>query len=234
MQGLDNNTDNIFALLAIGMAGMFLLATAVVVFYVRNQRKMIQHQKDLTRAVIQSQEAERKRIGTDLHDDVGSALSHLRLQTASVDMREKVDDIIQKVRSISHLLSPAQVELFGLESALEELCLATHQSGALEVTFDNRAELGSLTFEQSLSLYRVIQELFTNTLRHAEAARIDLELYGEGARIVCRYKDDGVGLPPTFKEGMGLYNIESRLGMIGATFHFREATEKGFGITIKI
>ncbi|WP_162852692.1 sensor histidine kinase [Dinghuibacter silviterrae] len=246
-------------MLLIGMAGMFLLASAVVLFYVRNQKRLqrqkeeqIRYQKELTYAVIQSQEAERKRIGRDLHDDVGSALSNLKLYTIQLQegrpeafatykaFRTQVDVIIDKVRSISHMLSPAELEMFGLEESIEELCLVIHQSGAVEVTFDNRApaEMKRLSYERALSLYRVLQELFANTVKHAGAGKVSLTFYQEGNELVCVYKDNGRGLgkktPGQPSWGIGMRNIESRLGMIRATYQLQDPSEQGFGIQINI
>jgi signal transduction histidine kinase len=259
MPQVGNNTDNIYVLLLIGMAGMFLLASAVVVFYIRNQKRLqrqreeqIRYQKELTYAVIQSQEAERKRIGQDLHDDVGSALSNLKLYTIQLQegrpeafatykaFRTQVDVIIDKVRSISHMLSPAELEMFGLEESIEELCLVIHQSGAVEVTFDNRApeDMKKLSYERALSFYRVLQELFSNTIKHAGASRVSVIFEREGSDMVCIYKDNGKGLgaktPGQPSWGIGMRNIESRLGMIGATFDILVSEEKGFGIRICI
>jgi signal transduction histidine kinase len=87
---MQNTTDNIYILVILGMAGTFLLVVSFIFFSMRNQNKLlrqrqhfqqaqIEHQKELLRAVIESQEAERKRIGQDLHDDVGTTVSGLRL-----------------------------------------------------------------------------------------------------------------------------------------------------------
>jgi signal transduction histidine kinase len=246
MQALGNNTDNIYVLLLLGMAGMFLLASGVLLFYIRSQKRIrqeqeerqarqLRHQKELTYAVIQSQEAERRRIGQELHDDVGSALSNLKLYTDKA-FGEKVDNIIGKVRSLSHLLSPATLEMFGLEESVEELCLLVHQSGAVRVIFDNQApvELRGMDYEPALSLYRVLQELFTNTLRHAAATEVILGFLKEDGGVVCTYADNGKGLSTSAKGGMGMQNIESRLGMIGATYRLQEAGRKGFGIRIYV
>jgi signal transduction histidine kinase len=251
------NTDNIYVLLLLGMAGMLLLASGVVLFYIRNQKRLqrqkeeqIRYQKELTYAVIQSQEAERKRIGQDLHDDVGSALSNLKLYTIQLQegrpealatykaFRTQVDVIIDKVRAISHVLSPAELEMFGLEESIEELCLMIHQSGAVEVTFDNRAQedLQRMPYERALSVYRVLQELFSNTVKHAGATRVSVSFHREGDQLTCTYKDNGKGLDPGAKKGsgIGMRNIESRLGMIGATYRLQDPGEKGFGMLISL
>lgn len=253
MPQLAANTDNIYLLLLIGMAGMFLLASALVLLYIRNQRRMrkeyeerqaaeLQHQKELTYAVIQSQEAERRRIGRDLHDDVGSGLSSLKLQTVYFpegehlrEFKAQMDKITDKVRNISHLLLPGELEVFGLEEAVEELCHVIHRGGTLDVMLLNDASgaIKQLTYERALPVYRVLQELFTNTIRHAEASQVQLSFRVEGQSLVCAYQDNGIGMKPG-KAGMGMRNIESRLGMIGGTYELLSGQEKGFGIRITI
>ena len=256
MQPVVADTDNIYVLLLLGMAGMSLLATAVVIFYIRSQKRLqrqreaeIRYQKELTYAVIQSQEAERKRIGRDLHDDVGSALSNLKLYTVQLQshrpeaielymaFRGQVDAILNKVRSISHILSPAELEMFGLEESMEELCLTIHQTGALKVTFDNQDSEGlkRLSYERGLALYRVLQELFTNTVKHAGATGAHLSVFREGGSLRCVYQDNGRGLGKVRPSGgIGMRNIESRLSMIGARYHLQDPAEGGFGIWIDI
>ena len=247
MPELATNTDNIYVLLLIGIAGMFFLALAVVIFYIRNQHRMqkqlrerqeaeLQHQKELTYAVIQSQDEERKRIGRDLHDDVGSTLSTLKLHAPDPAFRDQLDGIMGKVRNISHMLSPAELELFGLEDAVEELCRVIHQSGQVAVMFINEASepMGQLAYERALSIYRVLQELFTNTIKHAGASQVTLSFLKEGNGLVCLYTDDGVGWKPGKGGGMGMRNIESRLGMIGAGFQIQDPGMPGFGIKMNI
>lgn len=256
MQSVAENTDNIYILLLLGMTGMTLLACAVILFYIRNQKRLqrqreaeIRYQKELTYAVIQSQETERKRIGRDLHDDVGSALSNLKLFTVQLQshrpeaielykaFRSQVDVILDKVRSISHILSPAELEMFGLEESIEELCLTIHRTGALEVTFDNQAADGlkKLSYERALALYRVLQELFTNTVKHAGATGVSVSISRGDGLLRCTYRDNGRGLGKVRAgNGIGMRNIESRLSMIGARYHLQDPAEGGFGIWIDI
>jgi signal transduction histidine kinase len=252
------NTDNIYLLTMVGMAGMFFLTLALIQFYVRNQKRLLRnaeekrqaelkHQKDLTFAIIQSQEEERKRIGRDLHDDVGAALSNLKLYTlqweGSETVRKQIDGIIDKARNISHMLSPAELELLGLREALEEMCRVIHQSGSVKVFMDNAAGdgLDKIPYEKALALYRVFQELFTNTIRHAGATEVHLHFDKPSDRdkpsdlLMIRYQDNGKGLQrKPSSAGMGMQNMESRLEMIGATYELDTTGTGGFGIRISL
>jgi signal transduction histidine kinase len=246
------NTDNIYLLTIVGMAGMFFLTLALIQFYVRNQKRLLRnaedkrqaelkYQKDLTFAIIQSQEEERKRIGRDLHDDVGAALSNLKLYTLqwadSEAVRKQIDGIIDKARNISHMLTPAELELLGLGEALEEMCRVIHQSGSVKVFMDNAAEevLEKMPYDKALSLYRVFQELFTNTIRHAGATEVHLHFDKTSDILMARYADNGKGLNgKSSSVGIGMRNIESRLEMIGATYTLDTAGAGGFGIRISL
>ncbi len=246
------NSDNVYIITFLGMVGMLLLTLALIQFYVRNQKRLLRgveekrqaelkHQKDLTFAIIQSQEEERKRIGRDLHDDVGSALSNLKLYTLQWEdseiVRKLIDGIIDKARNISHMLTPAELELLGLEEALEEMCRVIHQSGSVKVFMDNAAgeELDKIPYDKALSLYRVFQELFTNTLRHAGATEVHLHFDKPGDLILAHYQDNGRGLKgKPSSSGMGMQNMESRLEMIGATYELDTSGTGGFGIRISL
>ncbi|GAB3936531.1 sensor histidine kinase [Mucilaginibacter myungsuensis] len=254
-------TDNIFFLVFAGTGGAFLLVIAFIALHMRNQNhllqeremaqeKEIEHQKNLLSTVIRSQEAERKRIGQDLHDDVGAALSRLRLK---VDMfnaaditpmdfkafaqscKQEIDHIVTDVRHISHNLSPPRLALFGLNAALEDLTDVIPRSG-LKLLLDNQAmdTIGHLDLTIATALYRIFEELIQNTIKHAAASSIRINIYTEAGKLVLGYADDGIGLNSADpkKAGMGMQNMESRLSMINATYRLGEADQRGFSIHI--
>ena len=256
-------TENIYVLVLIATSGIFLLAGAFIYFYVRYQRKLLtqraamqlaelQHRESLLNAAIQSQEDERKRIGRDLHDDVGSALSNLRMvigeivankepetvSAASANYKPLIDNIITNVRNISHSLSPPGLELFGLEHTLHELCDNINLSGNLKLSLDNKAgeQLDDIGVQNSLAIYRVIQELVANTMKHANAGSAAIVVDKNADQLLLHYKDDGKGFDTNAnkKTGMGLQNIESRLRLVNATYRIESAPGKGFNIFITL
>lgn len=255
-------TDNIFLLVLFSMAGIFLLAASFVFFYVRYQRSMLQqkeamqqaeleHRENLLHAALQSQEEERKRIGRDLHDDVGSALSNLRMVISKSDSandaislanktyKPLIDNIITTVRNISHTLSPPGLDLFGLEHTLHELCDTFNISGKLRLTMENSSgqDIDTIGKERSLTLYRVVQELLSNTVKHAEATEINIMISKLSKEaFILTYQDNGKGMDAVAikKSGMGMQNIESRLGMIKADYTITSTPGKGFKIVINL
>ena len=251
--------SNTYYLIIIGMGVTFLLALSVVGFYILYQRRFLKqqlelkkaelkHQEELLHATIQSQEDERRRIGRDLHDGVGSLLANLRMNinrlnstvgnepsvnSMTAQCSTLIDKTITDVRAIAHSLSPPGLELFGLGGALEELSDGINQSGALRVIIqDNYGRLQQLPPNVSLSLYRVLQEWLANTLKHAGASSVSIYFFEKDDTLEINYQDNGKGFTPASSTGMGMRNVESRLGMINAVHHIRSSPGSGFSAVI--
>ncbi|MBD1395323.1 sensor histidine kinase [Mucilaginibacter glaciei] len=260
MQG---TTDNIFIFIILGIAGTFLLVVSFILFSIRNQNRLLKqrqqfqqsqiaHQKDLLHAIIESQETERKRIGQDLHDDVGTSLSGLRLmiemfepataaddhyKTFAASSKSVIDKIVKDVRNISHNLSPTTLRYYGLIAAVTEHSTIINQSGKLEVTLVNDADelLQKIALPAATAIYRVLEELLNNTIKHSGASKADIKFAMNATLLNIEYRDNGKGLQTTnenLMKGMGMQNIESRLSNIGAAFLITPYAGKGFHITI--
>ncbi len=244
------------------MAGILLLVVSFIFIHVNNQNRILKqkqqlqaieiaHQKQLLYAVIQSQEKERERIGRDLHDDVGTALSNLRITIEHFVQKQLneesltgfkksskliIDKIITDVRNISHALSPSVLNLYGFKEGIEELCdiINGSQTVSITITDDTTTVLEKLSPMAAVSLYRVMEELLTNTVKHAGATTVRILLLEKENCLVISYTDDGRGLPSSamIKKGMGLHNIESRLEMIKAEYVLTPV-DKGFAMQIK-
>jgi signal transduction histidine kinase len=215
------------------------------------QEAEILHQKNLMQSVISSQEVERKRIGMDLHDEVGAALSTLRIKieqhasnnTIDADITENyktdIDKIIANMRNISHALSPRISGNFGFYDAVHELSDSVNRSGKISmvVHFDEQ-KLPTFTNEQaSMALYRVIAELINNTLKHAKATNIELVVDVSADVMNINYSDNGIGIKQkdsTQSKGIGMQNIESRLGIIAASWQIQKLGTRGYGVTISV
>jgi len=249
-------------LVIIGMLGTILFVVSFMLIYIRNrnkilkqQRKMheaeIVHQKELLQSVITSQEVERKRIGMDLHDEVGAALSTLRAKIEqnasknsmtddrSVIYKSDIDNIIASMRNISHSLSPRISGNFGFYDAIHELSDGIARSGKINIVihFDENKIPVFANEQAPMALYRVIAELINNTLKHASAKEIQLTIDVIQDKIRIAYIDDGIGLPKKIKtqiKGMGMQNIESRLSIIGAEWQEQTREGKGYSIFISV
>lgn len=215
------------------------------------QEAEIDHQKDLLQSVITSQEAERKRIGMDLHDEVGAALSTLRIKIEkhagenagageqAANFKSDIDTIITNMRNISHSLSPRISGNFGFYDAVFELSDNINRSGTTNMLVDfDEDKLPEFTDEQApMAIYRVLSELVNNTLKHASAKTIRLNVEVAGDKMHIHYQDDGIGIlqnTGTTSKGMGMQNIESRLGIIGARWKVQNPGTGGYGILISV
>ncbi|WP_298732850.1 ATP-binding protein [uncultured Chitinophaga sp.] len=246
-------TDNIYVVVILAMVGTFLIVSILLYLHAYNRNRLLQqqqllqqteiaHQKKLMLAIFASQEEERRRIGTDLHDSVGATLSSLRLIISSIpaekaeSCKTMIDQIITDVRHIAHNISPAVLNLYGLSEAVEELADKINQAGRISVSTDNQVgtQLDQLPHAIMLSLYRVLEELLNNTIRHANATAVRITFLEEGDRLILTYADDGKGLPPEIRKGMGLASITNRLEVAGAAWQFGGVGQAGFAIRIEL
>lgn len=254
--------ENIYVLVIMCTGGIALLVISFVILFIRNQNKLLQqreslhhaamdHQKNLLHAVIHSQEEERKRIGRDLHDEVGGSLSNLRMlinrlnnnDVAENDVlqagfyKQLIDKIIENVRNISHNLSPPGLELFGFSEALEEMRDVISKGHDSLISITNHAAMSTDTLPKhvALALIRVLQELVTNTLKHSGANYIGISLFMKNNLLSIHYTDNGIGYnmdDKKLKKGMGMQNIESRLMMINARYSVKTRAGEGFSMFI--
>ena len=240
-----------------GMMIMFILALGVIGFFLTYQRRLLKQQKEhqqkeadyqqqLLRANLKSQEKERNRIGKDLHDEVGALLTTSKLYFRHLDqsadkekfdgLKRKVYDILDEtiasVRRVSHDLRPVVLETLGLMEAVSGLTEKLVQSGHIDVKFSHQVQ-GKLEKEDALNWYRIIQELVNNTLKHANANLIEIDISGNRNGLRVTYKDNGVGLATNGKQskGLGLSNIESRLNLMGGELEFKKS--KGIHLVMK-
>lgn len=240
------------------MLGMFLLSLSIVIFFVMYQRRLLKqqevhlkkeadYQQKLLRANFQSQEKERNRIGKDLHDEVGALLTTTKLYFQHLDQKTEVErfseikgkafsmleETMHTVRRVSHDLRPVVLERLGLVEAILNVVDKVNDSEQVEVVFRHSLTTEPDT-EYALNWYRIIQELINNTLKHANASQINLEFKVIGEELVLKYTDNGVGLKEDSdtKNGLGLQNIRSRIGLMQGELELKENVP-GFEIILK-
>lgn len=246
---------DIYLLLFAGTLILFILAASVVLFIYMYRRRLSRQQVamnemhaklqlDILNNNIEALETERKRFAQDLHDEIGGKLSALRLNLAQMQKnsdeiaqtqlvgrsKEIIDAMIIMVRRVSHNMLPPALEMFGLANAVEELCTWVNTSSTLEVKVDYQLQHVVLDQKRQLALYRIIQELFSNTIKHARASTIQLSLAPIEKELQLVYQDDGIGLDSSQKNGlagMGFKNIENRVKMLRGTIRYG-GEAKGF------
>jgi len=256
--------NEVLILMSVGIFVMLLLAIAFILFFSFSQRKLqneqlkakeaeLEHQQKLLYSNIQTQEKERQRIAKDLHDDIGSKLNVIflnmnRIHRASKEsppVQEMVSEIngvisqtIDTTRRISHDLLPPTLEKFGLIEALKELCENYQKSDTLNVLLEIKKEEGRLKEKiTELNLYRIIQELISNSIKHGKAQQIEMQIWIGEEEFQLEYQDNGKGFDiEDFenKKGLGMQNIDSRVKMINGKIDVQSTIGEGVLFRISI
>jgi len=258
---------NVSLVLFFGTVGMLALTIGLIVFIIFHQRKVIRYQVKLQRmeqdqqklllnASIRLQEEERQRIAADLHDDAGPLLATARLylnenlvnldkttQLQSIyNAKQIIDDTIQLIRNISHSLMPPTLKNFGLESAVNDLFQKISGSGSMNASSRFHDYRERLQAENELIIFRVIQELVNNILKHSNASFIHLTQNTSGQKFFIRLHHDGRGITQNdFNKlnksnvGLGLKNIQSRLKVLhGKIFFEKDMSQTYYKVTIEL
>lgn len=202
--------------------------------------------------VLEGQETERKRVAIDLHDRLGGILSMVKLHFSSVEEKidpdnpskekfltasELLDLAAGEVRNISHNMMSGVLAKFGLIPALEDLQTRISETGKLKVNLYTSNITGALDGEQELQLYRIVQELMSNVLKHSEATETNIQLNENEDSVNLIMEDDGVGFNPQkldVNAGIGLSNLKARVAKLNGTLHIDSGLGSGTTVSIDI
>ncbi|MFA8344255.1 MAG: sensor histidine kinase, partial [Rhodothermaceae bacterium] len=189
------------------------------------------HQKELLNAVIESQENEKNRIAAELHDDLVSDLNVILLLHRTTQDSESVDRLlsnaINKARNISHQLNPPLLDYTDLPELIDNYITPLAQSFELN-TFHKTHSDYEIPVSVKLNLFRIIQELFSNIIKHSNANKISVWYRQTNNHIAVRVTDNGIGFTDSHcRSQAGLKNIESRMQYLNGVFKFKTAPGKG-------
>ncbi len=235
---------NVYLLLIAGSEAMLLTAVGIILFALAYQRKQVKqqkekqhleliHQRELNEGNIKVTEAERFRIASDLHDEIGHALLTIRMQIApfseSATSKKLIDETLAKLRRIAYDLYPPGLDLFGIVHALNDLFDQVDLSSDIQIERSFEEGTFQLTRDAELALYRIVQELLSNTVRYGNAETISFRMSASGEDVISTYSDNGCGFVKEKKSaGLGMLNIENRALSAGGHFHFQTAPGTGF------
>jgi PAS domain S-box-containing protein len=214
----------------------------------------VRHRRELNRLMVQTiastEDKERKRIAEGLHDDVAPLLSTLRiyidlLQNVelsadeiaeySIKMKEIIGQSISTLRQVSRNLMPGVLTDFGLVEAITDFCNKLRQTGIIRINFDTDANHYNLDNKITNIIYSVVKELINNTIKHADASEIYLELSASQKGLKLIFKDNGIGVDiekhvNSANEGLGLKNMLSKVNAVSGKV--TALKNKGFGVEI--
>lgn len=217
---------------------------------VRTEVTRHKHQQQISRfqGLLQGEERERKRMAEELHDGIAGDLTAIKFQLsvfnkeeASQKNREVIDEVskiidnsYEQIREISHNLSPSSILNYGLIGTLENFCQKIEKNFGMKFTFSCIGEKPDLSKTVQIHVYRIIQELMNNMLKHAHATEGSLEIYFEKPNMRIIMEDNGKGFSrDTISKGIGLSNIDSRIKFLNAKF-IKENSQGGSKFIIEI
>jgi tetratricopeptide (TPR) repeat protein len=237
-------TANLRENIAIGILILILFLAGLVIYYFRTKHN---REREFSSALVNKLEEERGRIARDLHDGLGQSLIILKnkfnkiesgAEGLSEELNDNFADTIEEVRSISRSLIPPELRRLGLKKSLNKMLKDVEFSAGIVVSIEID-DLDSIQLEQpsEIRIYRIIQELTNNTIKHSEATSLKLEVTDMGNWFSIVYQDNGKGLAAekmnASVDSVGLRSIRQRMSFLNGTVRF-ERPQKGFKATIKI
>ncbi len=201
-------------------------------------------------SMLEGQETERERIAKDLHDSLGGVLSTIKLHFDALQNKVSevknineyqrahamIDAAVDEVRTISQNLQPSSLKNLGLIPAIKDLINRFDGSGYPEIDlqhYDFPTQLDQMT---SLYIYRMVQELLHNSIKHAQASEIMIQLKQDEGELVVHFEDDGIGFDPkaSRKEGMGMENLKGRANYLHGSITIDSIPGEGSSFLIHI
>lgn len=256
---IQRNLSVAFALALLMVAMLLLRAMRSRQKLARQQQELherhvdeLLHQQEINamNAMLEGQEKERDRLATELHDRLGSMLSTIKHQLGSVQdevtavrhdqanqygkVSALLDEAVGEVRRISHDMVNVTLSRFGLAKALEDLCDSLRLQGRLDVELSLYGLEQRLPRALEIAVYRMVQELVGNVLKHARARELSIGVTRGPGRLSVIVSDDGAGFDPQHAEGgIGLANVRARAAAIGGTLHVDSAPGRGTTVSVE-
>jgi signal transduction histidine kinase len=250
--------------LMFGIIGMILLTTFVILFFVIYQRRLLQqkwntqqleaaYQKELLHAGVLAQEAERKRMAVELHDSVGGLLSTTKIYLTNISQEiaagqfqlfkdkalEALNENIGEIRTITNDLMPQSLERLGVVAATRDLTGKLTELKGSKVAFSHNADI-RFEKDREKALFRILQELINNALKHSSARQVAIDFHFEPRRVLVHYQEDGQGFDREAYEmekagkSFGLKTMESRVAFLGGKMQYTTAPGQGIDVRLTV
>jgi signal transduction histidine kinase len=207
-------------------------------------------QRDALRRVVAGQELERQRLARELHDETGQALTSILLGLKAVEeaptvekvraganeLRELVVATLQDVRRLAVELRPKALDDFGLSAALERLTQTFSEATGIDVQLEATFADERLPGEVETTLYRIVQEALTNTVKHAGARKVSILLMRRGGAATVVIEDDGRGFDPAAvrEDGLGLLGMRERVALLEGKLTVESSPEAGTTLVAEV
>ncbi|WP_118953142.1 tetratricopeptide repeat-containing sensor histidine kinase [Taibaiella helva] len=244
-------------ILLISVIALLVSIILVVMFRSYGQKQKIQQQhvhtleKDkqiaVMKAMLEGEEKERGRIAGNLHDGIGSIISAVKmnfsiLKLAHFENRDiynkgmvLLDEAAKEIRATAHNLMPEILVQEGLEAAVRNFCKRMEQSRLLQIECQMNGDFGKIEKDMALLVYRIVQELVSNIVKHAMAAKALVQINYSDGLLMIAVEDNGRGIPG--KEdagGMGLRSIREKVSMLNGLMSVESTAAEGTQVYIEI
>ncbi len=216
----------------------------------RTEKSRLLMEGRILSAIIRTEENERKRFAKDLHDGLGPLLSNIKMSVSTLDKiqdRDEMFEILENMKTvsqeainglkqISNNLSPHVLENFGLIHALENFSKSVQINCNVKININSELDENRFSYNIEIVLYRIVNELINNTVKHSKASNINIVIKKIKDNINIIYEDNGIGFDYetiTYEHsGMGISNIKSRLKTINGSVEFLTRQNEGFKAVI--
>lgn len=230
---------------------LLLLSLLTVIYFLTkkknaNQLLALKKQQEIAslKSLMTGEEKERSRIARELHDGLGGILAAARMQLSALDTPNKskkidsIEQLLEKAstesRRISHNLLPENLIKLGLNEALKDFIQGINDGKLMEITYHSIGIEERLPENLELSVYRIIQELLNNIIKHSEATEAFVQLHKTEKMLTITVEDNGKGFEKVSSKGIGLSNIESRLSLLEGKLSIDTTNQKGTSVYIEI
>jgi len=235
--------------IAFGIVAIFL--AVIILFFLYNlyyqQKKYRQLQREKVNAEINATELESNSIATELHNDIGPFLSSIKMRLDVMETNKRaeleecmtaLDTCISQVRGMAKALAPLNIYQQSFQNALRQYIHTLNFKKTIHITFTERDSV-QLTADQHNQVYRILQEIINNTIKHSQATQLLIEVSKDRSELLIRTADDGIGynmekLRAGNKLGLGLLGIQSRIEYLNGTISLSEQQIKGTKYNIRI
>jgi len=233
-------------------AGLALILLLGYSLFQRNKRKhafsIAQQKEEGLQAIIQAEENERTKIARELHDGVVQQIGSVILKSRSIlenlkaidqpeskELLKSLEDSNQDLRNISHQMMPRALNELGIVASLQDLLDGSLGLVNIKSKFEHFNISERLPEKVEITIYRVVQELINNIIKHSKATEVNVQLFKTGNDAILILEDNGIGMSGTkAKKGIGLLNISSRLDMVKGQVNFEPSPQSGTLVTVKI
>ncbi len=243
---MHSEETTIFTVVLIAVGAVGIIMAYYVYSIVRTHRAEMERKRLFMFNEMKVLEGERERIAQDIHDTAGPELSLLKFDLDYIQavtpadietirkLKVNIDSIIDNFRRISHNLMPRVLTQYGLLSAIADIC---EKMSGKDMKIEFKGEFNQpIPQDIAIHLYRIIEEIIFNTIKHAKATRLKIQVSGESSNIQIITRDNGIGFatPENLKSksGLGLKGFEYRIELLGGKFSIY--SEEGKGVEIKM